>query len=122
MINTPSRPVKISFRIDVDGKGRIGPGKAALMDAIRDTGSISGAAKALGMSYPRALKLVDELNALSETALILKHHGGANRGGAELSDIGQSVLTCYQHMCKQADEASQTLQNELITLISGPAA
>lgn len=120
MKTTPSRPVKISFRIDVDGKGRIGPGKAELMDAIRETGSISGAAKALGMSYPRALKLVDELNALSETPLILKQHGGANRGGAELSDTGHSVLACYKTMHEQADTVSKALQKELITLISAP--
>ncbi len=117
MSKATPQPVTISFRVDVDSKGRIGPGKAALMDAINNTGSISAAAKALGMSYPRALKLVDELNALSVTPLILKQHGGANRGGAALSPTGQRVLACYQQMREQADRASRTLQHELATLI-----
>lgn len=113
------RHVKISFRVDVAEDGRIGPGKAALMTAISDTGSISAAARTLGMSYPRALKLVDELNALSDAPLILKQHGGASRGGAELSDTGVRVLECYTKMHQQADTATQALQSELIALISG---
>ena len=40
----------------------IGPGKVALLEAIAATGSISAAARALGMSYRRAWTLVDEMN------------------------------------------------------------
>ena len=40
----------------------IGPGKVALLEAIGQTGSISAAAKVLGMSYRRAWDLVDETN------------------------------------------------------------
>ena len=42
----------------------IGPGKVALLEAIAHTGSISAAAKTLGMSYRRAWILVDETNRL----------------------------------------------------------
>ncbi len=120
MSKTPSHPVKISFRIDIGDTGRIGPGKAALMGAIYETGSIAAAAKVLEMSYPRALKLVDELNALSNPTLILKQHGGVNRGGAELSDIGRRVLALYKSMYEEADKATEDLQNELMTFVSGP--
>lgn len=41
----------------------IGPGKADLLRAIAGRGSISGAARALGMTYKRAWFLVATLNA-----------------------------------------------------------
>ena len=43
----------------VFGSGaRIGPGKAKLLESIRDTGSISAAARDMGMSYKRAWLLL----------------------------------------------------------------
>ena len=53
-----SVPTSLSIRIDFPGGGRLGPGKAALLQGISETGSIRSAADALGMSYPKALKLV----------------------------------------------------------------
>lgn len=41
---------------------RIGPGKAKLLESIRDTGSISAAARDMGMSYKRAWVLLDSIN------------------------------------------------------------
>ena len=40
----------------------IGPGKVALLEAIAEAGSISAAARTLGMSYRRTWLLVDEMN------------------------------------------------------------
>jgi Bacterial regulatory helix-turn-helix protein, lysR family len=55
---------QVSIRIDLESGGRIGPGKIALLEAIRETGSITAAAVAMKMSYRRAWLLVDELNKL----------------------------------------------------------
>jgi molybdate transport system regulatory protein len=52
-MNKPDKP-RLSIRIDLPSGGRFGPGKAALLDAIADLGSINKAASQLGMSYPRA--------------------------------------------------------------------
>jgi molybdate transport system regulatory protein len=41
-------------RIDLDGEGRIEPGKIRLLEKIREHGSISGARRAMNMSYKRA--------------------------------------------------------------------
>jgi molybdate transport system regulatory protein len=48
----------------------IGPGKIALLEAIRDTGSISAAARKLRMSYRRAWVLVDDLNRRLSRAVV----------------------------------------------------
>jgi len=52
----------LSIRIDLPSGSRIGPGKIALLEAIQSTGSISAAARSIGMSYRRAWLLVEEIN------------------------------------------------------------
>ena len=58
----------------------IGPGKAALLEAIGVHGSISAAGRALGMSYRRTWLLADTLNRTWAEPLIATAHGG--RSGA----------------------------------------
>jgi len=45
---------RLRVSIVFDSGARIGPGKAKLLESIRDTGSISAAAREMGMSYKRA--------------------------------------------------------------------
>ena len=49
------------LRIDFGEQGALGPGKTRLMELIAETGSISAAGRAMGMSYRRAWLLVDSL-------------------------------------------------------------
>lgn len=97
----------LSLRIDLTNGERLGPGKIALLNAIADTGSISAAAKKLGMSYPRAWKLVENMNASFETPLIEAFQGGASRGGASLTDTGLQVIELYTLILSKADKATK---------------
>lgn len=72
-----------------------GPGKAALLAAIRDTGSIAAAGRRLGMSYQRAWDLVAAMNGQFRTPLVAAAKGGARGGGATLTPLGQEVLAAY---------------------------
>ena len=54
---------RLSIRLDLINGDRIGPGKIALLEAIQETGSISAAARKVGMSYRRAWLLVEQINA-----------------------------------------------------------
>ena len=101
----PSKP-RLSIRIDLPGGHRLGPGKAALLQAIADNSSLSAAAQDMGMSYPKALKLVDRLNASFPVPLILMRHGGATGGGTELTEAGRSVLRHYNEICEAAASAT----------------
>jgi len=74
----------------------MGPGKADLLDAIRRTGSISAAARDLGMSYRRAWTLVDTMNASFSRPLVEPCRGGAGGGGAVVTDCGLDVLAHYR--------------------------
>ena len=86
---------QLSVRIDLPGGERLGPGKVELMRAIQDTGSVSAAARQIGMSYPRAMKLMDSLNTMFASPLVETFHGGAERGGARLTETGLEVLRLY---------------------------
>ena len=90
---------KLSIRLDLPNGARFGPGKAALLTAVDDLKSINGAAKSLNMSYPRALKLILQMNDSFTQPLILAQHGGVKGGGADLTDFGRQVLAEYQSLC-----------------------
>jgi molybdate transport system regulatory protein len=84
----------------------MGPGKADLLDAIAQAGSISAAARAMGMSYRRAWLLVDVMNRSFGAPLVQGAAGGSQGGGASVTELGQKVLHCYRAMQAAADAAA----------------
>ncbi|MBL8564567.1 MAG: LysR family transcriptional regulator [Hyphomicrobiaceae bacterium] len=83
----------------------IGPGKAALLEGIRETGSIAAAGRRIGMSYKRAWLLVVALNSHFELPLIEASKGGKTGGGATLTALGEEVLAAYREMERRAGTA-----------------
>jgi len=77
---------------------RIGRGKAVLLEGIRDTGSISAAARALGMDYKRAWLLLDSLDSAFDTPVVERKAGGVGGGGAALSPFGLELLGRYRRI------------------------
>jgi molybdate transport system regulatory protein len=86
----------------------LGPGKAALLDAIGRLGSIREAAVDLEMSYMRAWNLVQAMNEGFHEPLVIVHRGGPERGGAELTDTGRAVLELYRKMESEALGATKS--------------
>ncbi len=83
----------------------IGPGKADLLAAIAETGSIAAAGRRLDMSYRRAWLLVETMNRCFRSPLVEAAKGGARGGGARLSPLGAEVLERYRRMEALAEEA-----------------
>jgi molybdate transport system regulatory protein len=83
----------------------IGPGKAELLDAIASTGSISAAAKQLGISYRRTWLLVDTMNRCFREAVVSSATGGMGGGGAQVTPFGKRVLASYRAMQSRVDRA-----------------
>jgi molybdate transport system regulatory protein len=90
------------IRLLIGAAVALGPGKAALLEAIGKTGSISAAAREMGMSYRRAWSLVDKMNADFVGPLVEKVAGGKGGGGAELSLLGKDVLNRYHAIEEKA--------------------
>ena len=86
------------FRLRIT-RGRdiaVGPGKIDLLEAIAATGSITSAAKQLGMSYRRAWLLVDTMNRNFREPVVSAETGGARGGGTALTETGQAVVRLYR--------------------------
>lgn len=90
-----SKPqIRIMFRKAI----AMGPGKADLLRAIEDSGSISAAARDLGMSYRRAWLLVDTMNQCFKSPVVETLTGGQRGGGARVTELGREVLERYVAM------------------------
>jgi molybdate transport system regulatory protein len=99
------RPVAtLKITIVFASGARIGPGKAALLQSIRETGSISAAARGMGMEYKRAWTLLDSMNGAFETPVIDAAPGGARGGGATLTPFGAELLARYRRVESAAAE------------------
>jgi molybdate transport system regulatory protein len=87
---------RLSIRLDFANGDRIGPGKIALLEAIRAKGSITVAAEHLGMSYRRAWLLIQAINDTLQQPAVAKSRGGADGGGTVLTPIGEEVVKLYR--------------------------
>lgn len=76
----------------------MGPGKAQLVTLIADTGSISQAARKMGMSYRRAWQLVEALNKSFCEPVVLTAVGGKRGGGAVVTEFGKQLVAQYRGM------------------------
>ena len=90
----PSLRIRIVFGEDA----MLGPGKADLLERIRETGSIAAAGRTMSMSYKRAWMLVEEMNRAFRDPLVESTRGGAKGGGARLTEAGETVLAHYRKL------------------------
>lgn len=103
---SPPAALKIKLQLFCEGEIAMGPGKADLLEAIRDYGSISAAGRAMGMSYRRAWLLVDAMNRCWEHPLVETSPGSARGGGARLSEAGARMLARYRALQRTLADTS----------------
>lgn len=96
----------LSIRVDLLG-GRLGPGKVALLEAIGREGSISAAARAMGMSYRRAWQLVEQLKDTFGAPAVTTATGGRHGGGAVLTPLGRDLIAAYRAIERAATAAAE---------------
>ena len=104
---------RLRVSIVFESGARIGPGKARLLESIRETGSVSGAARDMGMSDKRAWVLLDSINRAFTEPAVKAAPGGAGGGGATLTPFGAAVLERYNRI---ADRAATTAIDDLAAL------
>jgi molybdate transport system regulatory protein len=110
--------VQLHLRVIKGSRPAVGPGKIALLEAIRDTGSISAAARKLGMSYRRAWMLVDDLNRRLSKPVVAAASGGKSGGGATLSPTGRKLITLYRGIERDALRHTSSATRTLLALLS----
>jgi molybdate transport system regulatory protein len=110
---------RLTLRVDLDEDRAIGPGKIRLLEAIRDTGSITQAGIALGMSYRRAWLLVDDLNNCFRDPVVAAQAGGSHGGGAALTSFGTQLIDQYRAIEAEAHAATAARLHELEAACKG---
>ena len=95
-----SRPIDIDCTLWLNRKseGYLGGRRVELLESIGATGSISQAAKQIGMSYKAAWDAVDAMNNLAEKPLVIRNVGGLHGGGTELTEFGRQMIDVYRFM------------------------
>jgi molybdate transport system regulatory protein len=101
---------RIRISIIFESGARIGPGKAQLLQSIRDSGSISAAARNMGMSYKRAWLLLDSINQAFTEPVVTAATGGSGGGSATLTAFGIEVIERYRRV---QDEANRVAADDL---------
>ena len=89
----------------------IGIGKIKLLQLVGEIGSISGAARQMGMNYRRAWSLLDSMQSGFAEPLLLTERGGKGRGGASLTPLAEELISRYEaHATLIASQSSDILE------------
>ncbi|MCR6628964.1 MAG: winged helix-turn-helix domain-containing protein [Magnetospirillum sp.] len=96
---------QLKLRVKLCSFAALGPGKADLLETVDRRGSITAAAKDLGMSYRRAWMLIDEMNRAFREPVVGTVSGGKTGGGTRLTDLGREVLAIYREVQQRAEAA-----------------
>ena len=98
----------LTLRVLGASTAAMGPGKADLIERILRTGSISAAAREMGMSYRRAWQLVESLNADFRGPVVSTAIGGRRGGGARVTPFGAQLVAQFRRMEQKASAAIAT--------------
>ena len=91
-------PPVVRFRIDFAKNSSVGPGKIRLLEAIRDSGSLSQGARNIGMSYRRAWLLVESLKQSFREPVTVASAGGRAGGGMLVTEFGDALINNYREL------------------------
>ena len=110
--------------IEKGADGFLGRGRVELLAAIAEHGSISGAARAIGLSYKAAWDRVDAMNNLADAPLVVREAGGRRGGGTRLTEEGRRVIevfrileTEYAHWLARLNAVLGDSEHELLSLL-----
>jgi len=107
--------IKSRLWIETGGHVLIGEGRVKLLKAIEEQGSLSKAAKSIGMSYKKAWNLIDSMNKSSKEDIVISSIGGQQGGGTMVTEYGKNLIdkfeTINQNCWNYLDQQLKTLNN-----------
>jgi molybdate transport system regulatory protein len=86
------------LRIESTNDRFLGPGRIELLEKIIETGSISQAAKLMGMSYKKAWDSIHSINQQTVTPIVITQAGGEKGGGTIVTDEGKLLITSFKQL------------------------
>lgn len=106
---------RLTVRVDFGADRALGPGKIRLLEAVKQSGSISQAGRSLEMSYRRAWLLIDDMNRCFREPVVEAQPGGAQGGGAAVTAFGEQLIKKYRAIETQATAAAKEQIRDLET-------
>jgi molybdate transport system regulatory protein len=97
--------LRLRLHVHLGDEHSLGPGKVQLLETVRELGSISAAARAMGMAYRHAWDLLDDLERSFRRPLVETASGGRAGGGARLTPFGAEVIRRFRAMERAANAA-----------------
>lgn len=110
------KSIRIRCWIDIDGVRFFGPGRSELLMLIQESGSISKAAKTMGMSYKKAWAMVEEMNSRGSHPFVVTRKGGQQGGGTELTVAGKKMIVAYNKLASKLESVVEK-EKDLLRLI-----
>lgn len=106
---------RVSGRIWIERNGEtlLSWGRVVLLERIQEYGSISAAARSMGMGYRHAWELVEQMNRLSPKKLVAKKTGGEGGGGAVLTRHGETAIKRFWELVTEFREWLSPIDPEL---------
>jgi len=91
-------PLELDFRpvLKSDGKSLMGSGRARFLQLIAETGSLSTAAKRMGMSYRHAWGIIQRMEQIYGEKIVVSERGGSEKGMTRLTDAGEKLLRTFE--------------------------
>ncbi|MEW5710280.1 MAG: ModE family transcriptional regulator [Pseudomonadota bacterium] len=99
----------------------LGPGKIDLLRKVGECGSISAAARALGIPYKRAWLLIDSLNRGLPSPVLDTVIGGLGGGWARLAALGEALVTAYAALEAKLNASAKAELKQIMRLVGNPA-
>jgi molybdate transport system regulatory protein len=108
----------VRFRIDFTEHSSVGPGKISLLEAIRDSGSLSQGARNIGMSYRRAWLLVESLKRSFRQPVTVASTGGKDGGGMLVTEFGDTLIKGYRQLERDFASLAERRLHPIVSTVS----
>lgn len=101
-LEDPALRLRVFIRNDM-----IGSGKIEILKLVGETGSISGAAREMGLSYRRVWSLLETIQRSFADPLFTTNRGGGANAGAQLTDLGKELVIKYSDFEEEMKTSSK---------------
>lgn len=103
--------VKVEALLALRGNGHslVGRERIDLLEAVAECGSITKAAKTVGLSYKAAWDALNAVNNLLPRPVLIGRTGGRQGGGATVTEEGQRLIRSFRQIEESLNRFSSTL-------------
>ncbi len=105
--------IKYKLWIEKDGEIIFGIGREELLKAIKETGSILKASKKCGLNYRKALFYIKAMEERTGNKIVETFRGGKEKGGAKLTEFGESLLLDFEKMTKEFEKLKEEFEEKI---------